>query len=810
MKKIFLLSSVILLFTSFIFAKNNKLLKGEEVNLGNITGIVRDVQNDTTIEYANIALYSVDSVLITGTISRADGVFTLEKVAYGEYFLIIDFIGYEKTIISDIKVNKKNKEINIGEINLQQATEEIDEIEIIAEKNYIDYKIDKKVINVSQQTNAIGGTAADALENAPSIDVDIEGNVTLRGSSSYTVLIDGKPTVMKGSDLLKQIPSSTIQSIEIITNPSAKYDPEGTAGIINIIMKKENRDGFNGIINLNVATWDKFGGDFTLNYRKNKINFFVNSSYNRNPFHADSENNREMFFTDTSNFVDEVTKRTYTMIPWRNNAGIDYYLNDNNTVSISGTYGGWGMQRLFDTEYHAWTEPNTDEYFSTSNNKYIIDGKYFSGNLNYQHTFSKPEHKIDFNISAWQWNGKMNEQSNLQFTDETYSVLGEEVKSRSDLDNLKNTLESKLDYSLPIKNSKIEAGINTKLVQGTSDFLFENWNNEWDENTDYTNEMFFRRNIFSGYTTFASKLWGFDYQLGLRLEYTDRLLEQKTTNEQYELKLFNYYPTVHISRDLPKNQQIQLSYSRRIKRPQDWQLNPFPGYSDSYNYFQGNPNLEPEDIDSYELNYILRSKKITFSTGFYYRQTNNTQTMTLDVMEENPDIIYLSFDNLDKTEAFGNEIMLNYKPTKWLNFNLGGNVYRQIVSANLVGDDINSKMNSWTSRLTTSIFLSKTTKIQLTAMYNSPTIQGQGTVQQFYMFNAAIRQELFKRKLSISLNVRDIFSTGSYIVEMENNDFSSYFIHKGESPVVRLSISYRINNYKNKRRENINIGEGSN
>lgn len=811
MKKI-VIATVLVFFATTIFAKNTP--ETPVPTATSISGIVKDTKIDKAVEYANIILFKQsDSTMITGAISDSTGIFVLQKVPYGKYYLVIYFIGYQKKVIENIEISKQNRQIDFGEISLEQATENIEEVVVRTEKNYIDYKIDKKIVNVSQQLSASGGTAVDVLENAPSVTVDIEGNVSIRGSESYTVLIDGKPTVMSGNDILKQIPASSIQHIEIITNPSAKYDPEGTAGIVNIVMKKENRDGFNGIVNANVATWDKFGGDLTLNYRKNKANFFVSENYNRTPFHANSVNDRKMFFTDTTNNLLEKTVRKRVMNPWKTTFGVDYDLTENDALTISGSVGGWNMDRIFETTYETWTVPQTTENYATTNNEFFIRGLYYSANGNYQHKIKNPEHKIDFMVNAWQWQGNVQENSLEQPTNQNFIANGEKNELRSNLDNLKNTVETKIDYSLPTKIGKFEMGANSKIAIGTSNFVFENFDNqtnEWQNNPLFTNEMEFRRNIYSAYTTFASKIVGFDYQLGMRLEYTDRLLYQKTTNEKYPMQIFNYYPTLHISRALPKNQQVQISYSRRINRPQDWNLNPFPGYTDSYNSFVGNPFLKPEDIDSYEFNYINQMKKLTLSAGIYYRIANNSQTMTLDVDADDPNKINMTFDNIDQTHNYGTELMANYRPTKFVNFNWSANVYRQKIDAELIGDDIDKALNSWNTRLTASLNLSKNTRIQLTGMYNSPVLQGQGTQDQMFFMMASARQDFLKKRLSVTLNARDVFATGIYHVYMENSNFSSDFVFKREAPIMRLSISYKINNYQRSKRQEIDLGEGGN
>ncbi|MBT7142933.1 MAG: TonB-dependent receptor [Bacteroidetes bacterium] len=777
-----------------------------------ISGKVIDYNLNLPIEYANVVLYKQqDSSMVDGTISDSSGTFQLSKIPYGKYYIAANFIGYEKMITPDLELNKETPFIDLKELKIVQAIENIEGVEVVGEKSYVEYKIDKKVVNVSKHVNAAGGTAADVLENVPSVVVDIEGNVSLRGSSNFTVLIDGKPTVMSGNDLLKQIPANVIENIEIITNPSAKYDPDGTSGIINLVMKKEKRNGFNGIVNLTAATMNKYGGDFQLNLRKEKVNYFISANYNRNTGLAETENYRETYFSDTTSYLMEKTDRKNTQRPWRINLGADYYLSDKNTLTVSGTYGGFGYFREFNTKYHLWDDVSSYDDFSISDNIFEIDGVYFSASVNFQHDFAQDEHKFVVSVSGWQWDGKDIEESNEQTTDFGYTSLGLLSKMRSTHNPVRNNLRAKVDYTKPFSKGKLEAGIQTHITSGTSNFVYENLDpdfNDWVFNSQYSNEMLFDRNLYSGYTTFSSQFFGFSYQAGLRVEYTDRLLHQKTTDEKYDVEILKYYPSCHITRQLPANQQVQLSYSRRINRPQPWELNPFPNYSDSYNFSMGNPLLKPEDIDSYEFNYMNRMKKSFLSLGLFYRHTNNTKLYAIDIDEADPNVVFITYKNLDKTYAYGTELMFNYDPYKWLNINLGGNLYKYNIEADIYDQSIDLESTSWDSRLTAAFKISSATRVQLTGVYVSPGIEGQGTKEEYYVANLSVRHDFLERKASVSLNVRDIFATGIYEVETKYEDFYSHFIYKNEAPVIRISLTYRINNYKRRQDSDADSGIG--
>ncbi|MEA2042634.1 MAG: TonB-dependent receptor [Bacteroidota bacterium] len=777
-----------------------------------VTGIVKDGNADKFIEYARIALFALpDSNLVTGTITNAEGKFIINKLKRGRYYIEVDFIGYRKQRLPLPRPQRGRPIINIGEITLRQAIEEIDEVVVSGERNYIDYKIDKKVINVSQNTNAAGGSAVDALENAPSIQVNIDGDVSLRGSSSFTVLIDGKPTILDANDVLKQTPADMIKTIEIITNPSVKYDPEGTSGIINIIMKNNQKSGLNGIINLNAATWDKYGGDFTLNYRKNKFNYFVSGSYREYPMTGESESYRETFLEDTIIYLTEVSDRARTMSPYRFKAGFDYNINDNTTFSFSGTYGSWNMLRQLETQYHQYYSADlAPESFTYAENGFDIGGTYYSANAFWQSKFNAEGHQLDINLKAWKWNGGRNEYSNEIVSEVEYSpeeTIPWEIQSRSSQDEPKNNAALKIDYSLPLSFGKLETGVDIKTSNQESGYTYEDYNQdtkEWIVSNTYSNKYEFYRNLYAGYAQFSGEIIGLGYKAGMRLEYSDRNTKELTNNESFPLELFNYYPSIHLSKKLGKSQEFQLSYSKRIKRPRSWQLNPFPGISDSYSIFKGNPLLEPEDIDAMEFNYLNRlGSQLMFSAGLFYRRVTNKQTRVLSVDPDNPQVNIMTFDNIDNSYSYGAEYMFNYRPIKILNFNISGNIYNYEIETDNFGEAYSAETVTWDFRANTSVNITESTRVQINGMYRSPSVTGQGTIDEMFYVGAAIKQSFLKKKINLSLSVRDLFDSGAHNYEITNSDFHITSMRKRHGQIFRLSFSYKINNYKKERRDDV-------
>ncbi len=351
---------------------------------GIVIGKVKDAISGVPMEYANVVLFSLrDSTMAAGTVSDADGTFRMEKVPFGRFYLVANFIGYNKLQVEDIMINPRNKAVDIGEIQLQPSAKNLESVEITAEREHFEYKIDKKVVNVEKDIMAQGGTAVNALENVPSVEVDIDGNVSMRGSSSFTVLIDGRPSVLQGTDALQQIPVSNIDNIEIITNPSAKYDPDGVAGIINVILKDKKAGGLTGIINASVASGDKYNADFLLNYRTGKFNIFGGADYRQHQHTGDRESNTETYWDDTTQFRFSNGTRNRTRDGYGVRLGADFFATDKTTISVLGRMGYYSRGGGYSSNMHVFTDPvSRDEYSITTSNGKTHDQKNGSGKSN--------------------------------------------------------------------------------------------------------------------------------------------------------------------------------------------------------------------------------------------------------------------------------------------------------------------------------------------------------------------------------------------------------------------------------------------
>ncbi|NOZ46432.1 MAG: TonB-dependent receptor [Chlorobi bacterium] len=805
MKNIFI-SALILLSFSALSQRPHNGMPGNMPKDGYVFGRVTG-DNNNPIEYANIGLYRIkDSLLVTGTISDKHGWFSLANLAYGKYYVNVKFIGFNKYHSSDFMINPKQKSINLNDIVLTTKANQLGEVMVIEDKNPVEYKLDKKVVNVSQDLNSIGGTAVEVLENVPSVETDIDGNVSLRGSSDFLVLIDGKPSIFEGSDALQQIPSSTIDKIEIITNPSAKYDPDGVSGIINVITKKNVLKGLNGLVNISVGTRDKYSGDATLSYKTKKINIFGGVNYSNQTMYGTGDMSRITYIADTNYHLTSLSDRN--MKRFRNSVktGIDYYIDPNNTISFSGTFGQMGFGRNSLADYHDFTEPVVNDLFYISQNNFDINRNYIRLNIDYLKKFKEDGHQLDLSVYQSFNNGSNNELLEQSITSNDWNTIVSSMFQQKTFENNNGKeLRAKADYERPTEKGKIETGYQFRYENNSQTYNLEQFDttlNQWNGLSQFANDLDYSRYIQSLYFLYTGKSGIFEYKTGLRGEYTNRLIKQNKLNTEFPVKRLDWFPTLHVSLDLSDLNQLQVSYGRRIRRPRPWYLDPFVNYIDQQNIRVGNPSLEPENIDSYELNFMHKFGRSFVSVESYYRQTNNKINRTHTLGENN--IMVHTFTNLDRDYSLGMEFMANLQINKWWRFNTTANYFKYKVEGNIEGVDLVQSTNTWSVRFNSTFKIKKSTKLQLTGYYSGPSVTVQGNREGFYFTNIGIKQDLWNRKANITLQVRDVFGTmkHSFISSGQNFYLSNEF--NREPRVVTLQFSYIINNYKKamKRGEN--------
>ena len=767
-----------------------------QVMEGKIKGKIIDSQTKAPMEYANVTIYrKPDSKLITGGIANSAGIFEIGDLPFGTYYVEANFIGFEKKTVNDVKIIPNSTTVELGTIELAVSSKQIGAVNIVADRNRIEYKLDKKVINVSQDINAAGGTAVTVLENTPSVEVDIDGNVSLRGSTSFTVLIDGRPSVLTGSDALKQIPSSAIENIEIITNPSVKYDPDGMAGIINIVMKKNILSGFNGIINANIGSGEKYGTDLTMNYKTKKYNLFLGANWNDNTDEGNMKSSRETYRNDTTTFLTTKGKRNQTRGGQRLKGGFDYFLSDKTSVTVSGEVGKYNFNGEGGGNLHKYQQPaNIDmDIYSVQANNSFRKGEFVEANTSFLTKFDDSGlHKLEGSFGYQNRNGKSEENIAEFLSDPTF------FQNNGDLSrvNTKEVEESndyrmKMDYTLPLKSGrKFEAGVQSRLERETEIFSFSNFGiNE----PKYTSDMDFKEDIHSIYSTYSGKLKTLQYQLGLRGEYTKRSIDHSAVANPYTLDRFDYFPSAHFSYDISENNQLMTSYSRRINRPGGRDLDPFPNYMNQYTIRLGNPALKPEYTDSYEFSYMRKFKNSFVSLETFYRTTSDKMERYQFVRN---DTTFMSMLNFDRDHSMGGELMGNINITKWLLVNTSFSLYKYKMKGELLGNLIDRQSTNYSGRLNTTIKFSGDSRLQVTGFYRGPSVSAQGDQKSTLFTNLSYRHEFMKKKLTATLSVRDVLGTAKFEGTSFGDGFKSTFRMQREPRVVMLTLSYKINNYK--------------
>lgn len=777
---------------------------------GVITGKVFDSGTGLPIEYATLALYRMkDSSLVTGSITDNKGEFTLNELPFGMYYLEAGFLGYEKFRLNRILVTPQKQVIDVGKITISPSAVNLDAVQVVADNNRVEYKIDKKVITLSQDMTSSGGTVAQALENTPSIEVDIEGNVTLRGSSNYKVLIDGKPSVIQGSEALQQIPASSVQSVEIITNPSAKYDPDGDAGIINIVMKKQKQRGFNGIINASAGTREKYSADFLLNFKQKKTNFFIGGEVSDNAFHQSGNNEQRIIGFDTTYYRISEREGLFKRSGYSLKAGADYYIDNKNTITLQGSIGKRSFERNFFSRFHRYYDPAGEELYYTEDNRGPHENTYYNLSLDFRKEFDNPMHELKASVYYSQNLGKETQDLIENITNSSWQIITPASdRSRSREEAPEKNIRAQVDYVYPIKeNTKFEAGLQSRWDIDNSDYIYEDYDpdqNNWVNNPNISNKLEYVDAIQSVYGIYTGTFKNFGYQVGLRTEYDNRYINQVTLNEDYRYEKLHFFPSFYITKQFPKQMQLQLSYSRRIRRPNERDLNPFKEVMDNQNIRAGNPYLVPEFSNSYELNFQIPFKKNFISLETFYRQTANTISWFI-IYDSVSNMFINTSRNADKESSAGAELMANINVAKWWQVNLTGNIFRYTLSGeNDDGGYVERTTTSWGTNGNMIFRLKWDTRIQIMGMYRGPSVTLQGERDGFFFTNFAIRKDLFDKKLSITVNVRDVFGTAKNTFTSKGTSFYTFNEFRREAPVVMLTLSYRINNYKMQQRRDEN------
>lgn len=745
--------------------------------VGRISGSVIDQQLNEPIPYATIIINDMEGNLVTGITSSEDGSFVIDNVKAGDYIFKIQFIGY-KTYSKEIHIDRNNEKVEIGVIALEPDVAMLDETVVVAERTTIEQRVDRKVINVGKDLMTTGASASEIMVNIPSVNVDQDGNISLRGNSNVRILVDGKPSNMDPAQLLKQIPSTSIKSIELITNPSAKYNPEGMSGIINIVLHKNANQGFNGNLNTGLTQGEntRFNGSLDMNYRKGKFNFFGNLGGN----FGRRENGGTIFLPESDS-------RQQFRIDNRNESylykiGVDYYLNEKNTLSVYTNQNFYDGGPLGGISFTDFNDPSRNFRQELDANFENINSSY---NLLYDHDFEKDGHDIQLELDFNDFDE--DENTSVYFTDTQLDFTPYTDKVHEDRQNFTGNL----DYVNPLSEvSKLEMGAEARLLQTENDYN--------STNPDFVDSNYlYERDIYSFYTTFGQNFEKWSYQLGGRLEsYT---VDANYNGEQvYQDDYITLYPSSFLTYTPGERNTYQLSYSRRVDRPGFSQVNPIRQVTSPRLTVAGNPELDPQFTNSLEFNYTRKlGKKGSLTSGLFFRRTTDEINQVFEEGEE-PGSLLLTFTNFGSNDAYGAEFSTNYKLTDWWSTNTSFEIYGQTLSG-LVGEEfIEIENTAFTFRTNHNFKATESLSFSMFGFYRSKSKSLQLDIDDFYFLNLGARYSFLEDdKATLSLNVNDVFDTQEFNA-IGGRPFEQIGTFKGETQTVYFGFSYRFGGGKNR------------
>jgi len=788
-------------FLSLLFFISSKSF-AQQPETAKVNGKVVDSLNAAPLGYASVRVYSNEnSKLINGSLTTETGEFSI-VLSPGSYYAEIEFMGYRKYKSRLFTISNQKPVFALGTIRLGTSSNTLNEVVVQAEKSSMQLSLDKKIFNVGKDLANAGGSASDILTNIPSVSVDPEGTVKLRGNDNVRILIDGKPSGLvsiKGGSGLQQLQASMVERVEIITNPSARYEAEGMAGIINIVLKKDNKQGFNGSFELTSGYPTNLGAAANFNYRHKKINFFINYglSYRKQPGRGTLY--QEVYGIDTTYILEQTSKSLQSGSNNNIRGGVDYYFSEKNVLTGSLLYRRLKGNRINDITYR-------DYLFTTNNLVDIItrrqDEKETEPNseysINYKRSFVQKGNELIAEvkyIDYW-------ENSDQIYTQNYFSPAGIENPGKGQLQNSKNDEFEKqwlfqLDYAKPIgKEGKFETGVRSSFRNMVNDYIVteRNANNVFVPLPGLDNVFVYDENIHGVYGIFGNKGKRIDYQAGLRAEWTDVKTTLEETNEVNPRNYMNLFPSAHLSFKLAKENAIQLSYSRRVRRPFYNDLTPFVTYSDSRNYFSGNPDLAPEFSNVMEIGHLKYFDKGSFSSAIYYRNTNGKIDRIRAVDEKG--VSTTLPQNLLSENAAGAEFTSAYNPFNWWKMDLNFNFFYAEIDGSNIRPDYKTSTYSWFARQTSRFKMPGDVDLQLRTNYEAPQKTAQGRRKSLYYADFSMSKDVFKGKGTLNFNVLDVFNTRRARNISEGINFYTQSESQYRQRQINLTLNYRIKQSK--------------
>ena len=815
MQKFFSLFLILFSISLFSQQTGGNINKQFQNMVFNVSGLVSDTDTDEPLEYATISIKNKRTPdKVFGGLTGIDGKFSVE-VPPGMYQIIIDYISFE-TYSNDNLIVRGNTDL--GKISLNIDVSVLEEVEVRAERTQVEIRLDKKIYNVGQDITVKGGNVSDVLANIPSIDVDFDGNISLRGNNNVRILINGKPSGLvglSGPQGLRSLPSESIEKVEVVTSPSARYSAEGTAGILNIILKKQNLLGFNGNFNMNLGIPRNEGVNGTLNVRNEKVNLFgtvnLSNSENSGTFFSETNYTRQDLTIEETNDSDYNNKNIFF------NLASEYYFDDNTSLTLSGFY-----KKGDDSSFLTNIVNDISRGSISSTNKRLRDETEMDESFEYALDFYKDYDRDGQTLSA-RISYEESEDDGLEDIEDfsTFPLISESIFEKvSNIDFQKRFL-TQIDYVQPVDdNTEFELGYRGNFVERETDYdvSFLNSGN-YVSDPGLSNIFNYKEAVNSIYTQFGKKLDKFSFLLGLRYENSRQEINQKTT-EEFEIKKYSdVFPTLNLSYEFSNQESLTFGYSKRVRRPRGWNINPFPRRNSVTSFRRGNPFLDPTFTTALEVDYLKRFKKFTLNTSIFYRQSDgNIENIT----EETGEIVDLIVGNdsstpilqvpvlesypinLSNNKRIGSELSLTYTPSRGVRLNASFTINSSSIRGQYENQNFDSDDTNWSTRFNGFFRLPKEYSLQFFGFVRGPSENAFSKRKAFGFVTGAIQKSILDKKGTLSLKFSDLFNTSQWRYEA----FQDSFYRKGEGrwrePTYVLTFSYRFNDNKYKqRRKNI-------
>ncbi len=813
MKKIQANALLFLLLSTFI-----SFGQGNPGNTVKITGQIIEQDTKLPLEFATVTIQTTDEATVNGGLTDENGEYSID-VPPGVYTIKFDFISFKSATNNSKEVTAN---VNLGVTAMAPDATLLNEVEIVAERSTVDIKLDKRVYNVGEDMIVRGGTVSDVLDNVPSVSVDVEGNVSLRGNESVTIFIDGRPSNLAGGDItevLRLLPADAVEKVEVITNPSARYDAEGGGGIINIILKKGKAGGFNGSLIATTGYPDNHSIAANLNYRGEKFNIFSNLNYAYRDNPGNSMTNSEYFDQDgnTTGFINERRKNNRLRKSYNGTFGMEWFLDETttwtNSVSVRKSNGTNPTETYFDNF-------TPDGNFDFTRFRYNLedekdDNVRFSTNLIKKFDENGHELRVDATV-AKNLDNEVASIDDIVLGSTNPAIDNRFERTLNDEDETRSLVQ--VDYVLPFgEGNQFEAGYRGSFVDLTTNSVAETLvgDGSWIENPDFTNLLEYKEYVNAFYTQFGSKIGSFSYLLGLRWEDTNIEVNLLNRNDYNDKIYNNFFPSAFLTYEFSDGGSANISYSRRINRPRGRWINPFSSLASNINIFQGNPDLDPSMTDAFDVGYLKRWNKVTFGTSAYFNLTNDSFQFVRRVSgatEEGVPITLITPVNLAKEYRFGFEFNINYNPFRWWRLNSNFNFFRNETDGDFTftyinenGDQVSEFQNfdfvaySWFARINSKVNLPWKIDWQLNGFYSAPQDNAQGRSKGIVGVNTALSKDVLKDRATISLNVSDLFNSRIRRMYTDLPTVSSYSEMQWRERQITLSFTYRFNMKKNER-----------